>query len=160
MRHPFTLAATVLLAINLSAWAQTGQPSAPQNGPAANPSTPSDHGSPKLKSGSTQSNAQGSTSNGKPTASTSVIPAPKMTEAKVRQKLRAAGYTHVELRPASGSGASSPNTNGTAGATTGPSGSSGTASSLVSLSRWTGTAMKDGKKINIEVDPTGKVTDK
>lgn len=92
-------------------------------------------------------------STGTPSAgsSTSSESSGKMTESQVKQKLQEQGYSDIELKPAGMSGSS---TSGSGSSTS--SGSSAGAGEEM----WTGTAMKDGKTVNIEVDPSGTVTEK
>jgi len=76
-----------------------------------------------------------------------------MTEAQVKQKLQQEGYSDVQLKRSALSGS----TTGTTGSST-SSGTSGSSSLNAGNEMWTGTAMKGGKKVNIEVDSMGKVT--
>jgi hypothetical protein len=72
----------------------------------------------------------------------------KLTEAQIKQKLAQQGYSDIQLRPASaGSGSS-----------TAPSAAAGKAPTTGN-EMWTGTAMKGGKKVRIEVDANGKATE-
>jgi hypothetical protein len=90
-------------------------------------------------------------STGTPSAgsSTSSESSGKMTESQVKQKLQEQGYSDIQLKPASEMSGSSTSGSGTSTS----SGSSGG-------EMWTGTAMKDGKTVNIDVDPSGTVTEK
>jgi hypothetical protein len=73
-------------------------------------------------------------------------------EQQVKQKLQAAGYSDINVKPmqsrsltgssTAGSGTSTPN------ATNGIS------------NLWTGTALHNGKQVNVEVDDQGKITEK
>jgi hypothetical protein len=77
----------------------------------------------------------------------------QLTEAQIKQKLQQEGYSNVELNAASASrglaGSSGGSTTGTAAGT-----------SAAGNDLWTGTAEKAGKKVNIQVDSTGKVTER
>jgi hypothetical protein len=69
----------------------------------------------------------------------------KMSEALIKQKLEKEGYSNIELKhesTTSGSGTSTPGT------------------SEASKPEYTGTATKDGKSVDIEVNKAGEVTEK
>jgi hypothetical protein len=73
----------------------------------------------------------------------------------VTRKLEQAGYSNINLKPLVARSLS--------GSTTAPSSSSGDSPSVSAANAprsWVGTAIKAGKQVNIEVDPTGNVTEK
>jgi hypothetical protein len=83
----------------------------------------------------------------------------KMTEAQIKQKLTQQGYSDIDLKPASSrSAAGSGSTTSGSGSTTGGARPGG--ATTAANEAWSGTAMKGGKKVNIEVDATGKVTER
>jgi hypothetical protein len=70
----------------------------------------------------------------------------KMSEALIKQKLEREGYSNIELKhesSTSGSGTSTPGT-----------------SAASSMPEYTGTATKNGKTVDIEVNSEGQVTEK
>src|SRR5437868_12137760 len=89
------------------------------------------------------------TTPGATTGTTASTTTGKMTEAQVKQKLQREGYSNVQLkRSAAVSGSTGTTGSGSSTSTTGTSGSSTMAASN---EMWTGTALKGGKKVNIEV---------
>jgi hypothetical protein len=72
----------------------------------------------------------------------------------VTRKLEQAGYSNINLKPLVARSLS--------GSTTAPSnsGDSPSVSTANAPRSWVGTAIKGGKQVNIEVDPTGNVTEK
>lgn len=72
-----------------------------------------------------------------------------MTEAQLKQKLQQEGYSNVTLQRAPSSGSSSSESTTRSGATR----------SLSNQPEWTGTATKNGKQVQIQVNDQGQVTE-
>jgi hypothetical protein len=91
------------------------------------------------------------------TGATSSSTTSKLTETQIRQKLQQQGYTDIQLKSGSGMSAGGAATTGSSAGTTGSGTSTKTSASN---DMWTGTAMKSSKKVNIDVDANGKVTER
>ena len=82
-----------------------------------------------------------------------------LSEPQVMSKLQSEGYSNIKLAPEP----TRPSTNGETGQSGGTGSTSGSGSSVSprgghsAQEMWTGTAMKGGKQVNIQVDSSGKV---
>jgi hypothetical protein len=74
------------------------------------------------------------------------------TEQQVMQKLQAAGYSDINLKPIQGRSLT--------GGTTSGSGSSTPSATNPASNLWSGTALHNGKQVNVEVDGQGNITEK
>jgi hypothetical protein len=130
MRPRIALAAMVLLGASPLAIAQT----------TASPGT----NSPGTTSPG--ANSPGTTA---PNAGTSsAVTSGTMTEGQIKQKLNKQGYSNVRLKRVAGTSGGP-----TAGSGSMSDGGAGTPA-------WTGTASKRGKRVSLEIDATGEVTER